>query len=927
MMRIAVAGFVHETNTFAPFPTQLADFSGFDGLGLARGNDVFTKTPHKVSLHGFADAARAAGHLLVPLIHAHAQPAAQVSREAFESICRELLEGLQGAGSLDAVFLELHGAMVAEHIHDADAEVLRRVRDLVGPAVPVVVTLDSHGNVGADLVKLADAVVAYRTYPHVDMRETGERAFALLAPMMETPQRLHSSWRAIPYLMPINLQTTMAQPCARLYERLAVLEREAGAGTCLSMMTGFPLADVPQCHPCVFGYGPDRVALESAVQALYDAVCGHEASFVTTLPDAATAVSLAMQEPQGSCTVLADVQDNAGGGATSDTAWIVEALIDAHAPDAVVGLMYDPEAARAAHDAGVGATLDLRLGAKLMPGHSTRKLGWVVEALHLGDFLLKGPMLGGGRMDLGPMVQLRHAGVRVVVTSRRTWYVERECFSVCGVAPHEHRIVVVKSTNHYRADFTSMATRIIEFAAPAAVAMDPATLPYSHLMPGMRLHGHGPSFQPEDPENELRAARPVMWLHPQRAAPLAAEQATQPGKADVEAAADRFRRFAPLLARVFPELAASRGLIDSPLQVAAAMQAALEVPKSFGRLLVKADHLLPVAGSIKARGGVHEVLEFAEQVAREHGLLDADGSHEGLASARAREVFSRYLVAVGSTGNLGLSIGVTAAALGFRTAVHMSSEAKAWKKKRLRDLGVTVIEHKGDYQAAVAAGRAHAQSDPLTHFVDDERSLSLLLGYASAVPHLLVQFAALGVRIDAGHPLFVYLPCGVGGAPGGIALGLSLLAGANVHCFFGEPVQSPCFALKALRPDLNRTVYDAGLTNITEADGLAVPQASDLAARVVAPFLAGGFTVDDDTLLRHLSMAHAAEGMRLEPSAATGFSGPAMLLRTDWGRRYLAKTGLTSQMQQATHIAWTTGGGFVPQPQFDDFLARGAALA
>lgn len=432
----------------------------------------------------------------------------------------------------------------------------------------------------------------------------------------------------------------------------------------------------------------------------------------------------------------------------------------------------------------------------------------------------------------------------------------------------------------------------------------------------------------------LRAAEPCLWINPARAG--AARPSVPAGDkdislADVKAARARFDRFAPLLTALFPELADSAGSIESALRATPAMQRELALPQALGSLWIKADHSLPIAGSIKARGGIHEVLEFAETVAQRHGLLGADNDYLRLASPEAREVFSRYQVAVGSTGNLGLSIGVMASALGFRAAVHMSSDAKAWKKDRLRKRGVEVVEHEGDYQQAVAAGRVQAQQDPYCHFVDDERSLSLLLGYSAAALHLDEQLTRCGIRPQAGKPLFVYLPCGVGGAPAGIAFGLKQLYGEHVHCFFAEPTQSPCFLVQMVGAELtgeggNPSVYDYGLTNRTEADGLAVPRASEVAAGVMREILSGVVTVQDDRLFVDLHRLAESEGLRIEPSAAAGFSGPELLLQSAAGKEYLTRHGLDASMAGATHLVWTTGGLFVPEEEYQRFHARGAAL-
>ncbi|WP_198971923.1 D-serine ammonia-lyase [Xylophilus sp. ASV27] len=433
------------------------------------------------------------------------------------------------------------------------------------------------------------------------------------------------------------------------------------------------------------------------------------------------------------------------------------------------------------------------------------------------------------------------------------------------------------------------------------------------------------------PLGELKHGRPVLWTSERRGS---GEQDSRISPADVDAAAARLRRFAPLMALLFPELAPSAGVIESDLLPVPQLQQALALPPDFGALLVKADHALPVAGSIKARGGIHEVLEHAESLALRHGLLAPEGDYRALASDTARALFARHQVAVGSTGNLGLAIGVMASALGFRAVVHMSADAKEWKKERLRRRGVEVLEHAGDYAEAVAAGRRAAEADPACHFVDDERSRSLLLGYAAAAPQLARQLDALGRKVDAAHPLFVYLPCGVGGAPAGIALGLSQIYGPHAHCFFAEPTRSPCFLLQMLAGTpafaglgANPSVYDIGLDNHTEADGLAVPRASELAAAAVQSLLSGVYTVEDETLFQLLHQIAATENIRIEPSAAAGLGGPAMLRGTSSGQAYLHRHRLQARMPQATHIAWTTGGLFVPDEEYARFHARGAALA
>jgi D-serine dehydratase len=414
-------------------------------------------------------------------------------------------------------------------------------------------------------------------------------------------------------------------------------------------------------------------------------------------------------------------------------------------------------------------------------------------------------------------------------------------------------------------------------------------------------------------QTSIQNSQPVLWLNPDRDLAFLDDLSEAGiGLANIQAAAERLKKFSPVLATLFPdELSTSGGVIRSELIPVPRMQEVLGFSLDDGHWYVKADHSLPVAGSIKARGGFHEVLEFAEKIAVENDLINSQGGYLPVISPNARKIFSQYEVAVGSTGNLGLSIGVIAAALGFKAVVHMSADAKEWKKERLRARGVKVVEHLGDYEDAVRAGREMAAANPYCHFVDDERSSSLFLGYAACVFELKEQFQSQSIAVDSDHPLCVYIPCGVGGAPAGIAWGLAKIFGEHVHCYFAEPVQSPCFLVQMLAKDGDHpSVYDFGLHNRTEADGLAVPRASLLAANAMKHVLAGSYTVLDQTLFDHLALLYRNEEMAIEPSAAAGFSGPLQLK----SNMQLAKG--------ATHIIWTTGGSLVPQKEFEVFLSR-----
>lgn len=418
----------------------------------------------------------------------------------------------------------------------------------------------------------------------------------------------------------------------------------------------------------------------------------------------------------------------------------------------------------------------------------------------------------------------------------------------------------------------------------------------------------------------LQARQPLLWANPRQAPATRALADVGLGPQDVAAASARFRRFAPLIAELFPATAAAGGLIESPLREVPRLQVAMArrlgraaLP---GRLWMKLDSHLPVSGSIKARGGIHEVLQHAEALALAAGLLRLDDDYRRLLAPDARALLGRHRLAVGSTGNLGLSIGLMGAALGLQVTVHMSADARQWKKDRLRAGGVTVVEHRADYGAAVAEGRRQAEADPQCHFIDDENSRHLFLGYAVAAERLLPQLTAAGIPVDAEHPLHVHLPCGVGGGPGGVAFGLKLLLGDAVHCWFAEPVAAPCMLL-GLITDRHEavSVHDIGLDNRTAADGLAVARASGFVGRALRRLVAGGFTVPDDELFALLALAEREEGLRLEPSALAGVPGIA----------WLAGHPPPAQAAGATHIAWATGGSMVPDEEMAGYLARGRA--
>lgn len=426
---------------------------------------------------------------------------------------------------------------------------------------------------------------------------------------------------------------------------------------------------------------------------------------------------------------------------------------------------------------------------------------------------------------------------------------------------------------------------------------------------------------------DLVAYRPTCWCNP--AAPDAPTPLARTGlsAADIEDARLRLVRFQPFIARTFPETAPARGILESPLLPIPAMQRSLAgragraLP---GRLLLKCDNLLPISGSIKARGGIYEVLKHAENLAIANKLLTLHDNYAQLADERYRTFFGQYRLAVGSTGNLGLSIGIMGARFGFAVTVHMSADARPWKKELLRSHGVQVIEYSADYGAAVAAGRTAAANDPYCHFIDDEHSTDLFLGYAVAGARLADQLAAMDIAVDEEHPLFVYLPCGVGGGPGGVTYGLKQCFGKHVHCFFAEPTHSPCMLI-GLATGLHElvSVQDFGLDNRTAADGLAVGRPSGFIGRMLAPLIDGIITASDDEMFSLLALLADSEEIRMEPSALAGMTGMTWITGNS---PYLRQHHLSERMEQATHIVWGTGGGMVPPLEMESYYHQGKML-
>ena len=425
---------------------------------------------------------------------------------------------------------------------------------------------------------------------------------------------------------------------------------------------------------------------------------------------------------------------------------------------------------------------------------------------------------------------------------------------------------------------------------------------------------------------KLSRAEEVVWINPKKVPYSSVAGTEELTSADIEDASARLRRFAPLLMKIFPETADRGGVIESEISEISEMKKFLEsscgADFKGGRLLLKRDSDLAVAGSVKARGGIYEVLKHSEDLAIEAGILTGyEDDYCKLAEPEARAFFGQRKVQVGSTGNLGMSIGMMSAALGYQAIVHMSADAKQWKKDYLRAHGVTVIEYDGDYGKAVKQGRLESDADPMSYFVDDENSRDLFLGYAVAEERLKKQLKELQLTVDEDHPLFVYIPCGVGGAPGGVTFGLKQIWGDSVHVFFCEPVQACCMLL-GLASGLHSgiSVQDIGLTGKTHADGLAVGRPSGFVGGVIEPLISGEVTVEDGKLYDYMRALWDNEGIFIEPSSCAAFHGTAAMGNAEEIDAYIRQNDLEEKMKDASHIVWATGGKLVPESVREKFM-------
>lgn len=498
--RVALAGFLHETNTFAPSLATMAQFEQGGGyLPISRGTEILERCGDvNLGISGAVAHARKAGWDMVPVLWTGAIPSAHVTRDAYERIAGEIVGGIAAAhraAPLDGVCLDLHGAMVAEHLEDGEGELIARVRAVVGPDVPIAVSLDLHGNTTRQMVGAADFLVAFRTYPHVDMAETGRRAAEGLDRIMARGRPFDKAFRQLPFLIPIPWQCTFIEPARSLYAELGALE--GGEVASLSYWMGFPAADIAECGQSVLAFGETQAAADAAADRLVARVMESESAFAgrAFAPDEGVAEAMRIAASATRPVVIADTQDNPGAGGDSNTTGMLRALLRNGARNAALGLMVDPAAARAAHEAGEGGEIAIALGGQSnVPGDAPFEGTFRVEALSNGDLHATGPYYGGTRMNVGPSACLAIDGVRIAVASHKAQMADLAMYRFVGIEPTEMAILVNKSSVHFRADFDPIAETVLVCTAPGPMPLDPASLAWTRLRPGMRLSPGGPVF-------------------------------------------------------------------------------------------------------------------------------------------------------------------------------------------------------------------------------------------------------------------------------------------------------------------------------------------------------------------------------------------------------------------------------------------------
>jgi len=470
-MKVFAGGIATETNTFSPMPTGMADFD-IVRAGAVEG-DGFTPAIDK-----FKERTEERGWEFIFSLYAWAQPAGITTKATYESLREELLDALKAAGPVDMVLLLLHGAMVADGYDDCETDMITRVREIVGPETKIGVELDLHCDVTQEMVDLADAIVIYKEYPHIDIVDRADDLFTIVA---DTAEGKAKPTMALYDCRMIGLYLTPFEPLRGLVDEMLAMEGKDGILS-LSLVHCFPWGDVPTCGAAALAMTDnDPAKATEAAQTLGQKFFNmrHGMDQTPYSIDEALDQALALDKHP---VVIADRADNAGGGAASDATFMLKAMLDRGIENAALGMMWDPITVQIAMSGGLGATLDLRLGGKLGP-MSGDPLDLRVTVTGIAESMIQEwpqqgePLL----MPCGDTVCLHCNGIDIIVNSKRGQVFSPQVFSNLGVDPLKKRILVVKSSQHFYAGFAPIASEIIYMAAPGAVTPRYTEIPYQRV--------------------------------------------------------------------------------------------------------------------------------------------------------------------------------------------------------------------------------------------------------------------------------------------------------------------------------------------------------------------------------------------------------------------------------------------------------------
>jgi len=490
-MRIGVVSVMQETNTFCAVRATMEEFVPH----VRRGEEILaTYAGTKSGIGGFLDAARAEGLMVVPTYSARATSSGLTDTRTFDSLTAELVEALQAALPVDGVLLALHGAFAAEGVPDADGEIARRVRDVVGPHVPIAVEVDLHANVSRALVDCVDVLVGYDTYPHLDIYERGSEAATLLARRLRGEIRPVLGWAAPPLLLVPQAQFTSQPPMADLLAEAHRLEREPGM-LAVTVSGGFCYADVPHAGFSVTAIADaDLSRAEAAARHIAALAWGRREDFAVHNLSVEAAVARTVAAPKGPV-ILVDVGDNIGGGGPGDGTVLLRELLKAGAKGAVVNIT-DPQAVRAAIAAGVGAEVAVTVGGKVDGRHGPPlPVAGRIRAITDGRYVNKGRFMTGVPVYMGRSVVMEVDGNEMLLTERKTAPFDLEQLRSVGIEPTDRQIIVVKAAIAWRAAYEPIAADIVEVDTPGVTSTDLRAFGFVHLRRPMYPLDAGVSYE------------------------------------------------------------------------------------------------------------------------------------------------------------------------------------------------------------------------------------------------------------------------------------------------------------------------------------------------------------------------------------------------------------------------------------------------